>query len=162
MAPVNRNITLECSICKRKTRSDNLKRHWLTKHKNFDFKVTTVVRGFLKDNDRKPFANKDLESEIVANGKLLDKKIALGEKMLKVLTDTNTKEESLSKEHKVAFDLYQIKRLCFSSDDKITLFNWQKGVLSEFVNQPTDREVVWVKGASDNEGKTWFQNYVQS
>ena len=24
------------------------------------------------------------------------------------------------------------------------------------------REVVWVKGASGNEGKTWFQNYVQS
>ena len=32
----------------------------------------------------------------------------------------------------------------------------------EFVNQPTDREVVWVKGARGNEGKTWFQNYVQS
>ena len=162
MAPVNRNITLECSICKRKMRSDNLKRHWSTKHKNFDFKVTTVVRGFLKDNDRKPLANKDLESEIVANGKLLDEKIDLGEKILKVLTDTNTKEESLSKEHKEAFDLYQRKRLCFSSDNKITLFNWQKGVLSEFVNQPTDREVVWVKGARGNEGKTWFQNYVQS
>ena len=110
MAPLNRNITLECSICKRKMRSDHLKRHWLTKHKNFDFKVTTVVRGFLKDNDRKPLANKDLESEIVANGKLLDEKIALGEKILKVLTDTNTKEESLSKEHKEALDLYQRKR----------------------------------------------------
>ena len=30
------------------------------------------------------------------------------------------------------------------------------------MNQPTDREVVWVKGARGNEGKTWFQNYVQS
>ena len=45
----------------------------------------------------------------MANGKLLDEKIALGEKILKVLTDTNTKEESLSKEHKEAFDLYQRK-----------------------------------------------------
>ena len=77
MAPANRNITLECSICKKKMRSDNLKRHWLTKHKSFDFKVTTVVRGCLRDKDRKPFASEDLESEIVANGKLLDEKIAL-------------------------------------------------------------------------------------
>ena len=76
MAPVNRNITLECSICKKKMRSDNLKRHWLTKHKSFDFKVTTVVRGCLRDKDRKPFASVDLESEIVANGKLLAEKIA--------------------------------------------------------------------------------------
>ena len=34
--------------------------------------------------------------------------------------------------------------------------------MSEFVNQPTDREIVWVKGERGNEGKTWFQNYVQS
>ena len=26
---------------------------------------------------------------------------------------------------------------------------------------PTDREVVWVKGAHGNVGKSWFQNYVQ-
>ena len=34
-------------------RSDNLKRHWLTKIKNFDSKVTSVVRGYLKDKDDK-------------------------------------------------------------------------------------------------------------
>ena len=160
MKPVNRHRILECPVCKRTMRSDSLKRHKLTKHKNFNFQVTTIIKAHVKDGGI--ISDQDLESEIVANGKLLDEKIALGEKILKVLTDTNTKEESLSKEHKEAFDLYQRKRLCFSSDDKITLFNWQKGVLTGFVNQPTDREVVWVKGASGNEGKTWFQNYVQS
>ena len=49
MSSENRNITLECSICKKKMRSDTLKRHWLTKHKNFEFKVTTVVKDFLND-----------------------------------------------------------------------------------------------------------------
>ena len=97
MASPNRNINLECSICKKKMRSDNLRRHWLAKHKSFDFKVTTVVRSFLKDGDIKPSSIKDLKSEIVANGKLLDEKIALGENVSKVLADTNTKEESLSK-----------------------------------------------------------------
>ena len=97
MASPNRNINLECSICKKKMRSDNLRRHWLAKHKSFDFKVTTVVRGFLKDKDSNPSSIEDLKSEIVANGKLLDEKIALGENVSKVLADTNTKEESLSK-----------------------------------------------------------------
>ena len=110
MASLNRNITPECSICKKKMRSDNLRRHWLAKHKSFDFKVTTVVRSFLKDEDIKPSSIKDLKSEIVANSKLLDEKIALGEKISKVLTSTN-KEESLSKKHKEAFDLYQSRTL---------------------------------------------------
>ena len=91
-------------------RSDTLKRHWLTKHKNFDFKVTTVVRGFFKETDGEHSSNEDLELEIVSNGKLLDEKIALGEKISKLLTKTNTKEESLSKKHKEAFDLYQSRR----------------------------------------------------
>ena len=97
MASPNRNITLECSICKKKMRSNNLRAHWLVKHKSFDLEVTTEVRGFLKDKDSKPSSIEDLKSEIVANGKLFDEKIALGENIFKVLADTNTKEESLSK-----------------------------------------------------------------
>ena len=152
MKSVDRHRILDCPVCKRTMRSDSLKRHKLTKHENLNFQVKTIIKAHVKGGGI--LSDRDLESEIVANGKLLDKKIALGEKISKVLTDTNTKEESLSKEHKEAFDLFQRKRLCLSSDDKITLFNWQEGVLSEFVNQPTDREVVLVKGVSGNEGKT--------
>ena len=50
----------------------------------------------------------------------------------------------------------------FQADDKLTLFNWQNELLLEYVEKPTYREVIWVKGALGNEGKTWFQNYVQS
>ena len=71
MPSKNHNIPLEYSVCKNKMRSDTLKRHYLA-NTNFDFHVTTVVRGFLKDKDSEPSSNKDLKSEIVANGKLLD------------------------------------------------------------------------------------------
>ena len=161
MASVNRNITLECSICKKKMRSDNLKRHWLVKHKNFEFKVTTIVTGFLKDKDRKPSLNEDLESEILANSKLLDEKIALGEKISKVLTDTNTKEESLSKKHREAFDMYQSRKCAINPNADIKLYPWQQQAM-DLIQKPTYREVIWVKGARGNEGKTWFQNYAQS
>ena len=83
-------------------RSDSLKRHALKKHKDFNFQVTTIttVKG-----DGNPF-DQDLESEILANNKLLDEKIEFGEKISKVLTNTNTKEESLSKKNIEAFNLY--------------------------------------------------------
>ena len=63
MASKNRSIILECSLCKKKMRSDALKRHWLTKLKNFDFKVTTVDRGFLKIKDSELSSNESLESK---------------------------------------------------------------------------------------------------
>ena len=27
--------------------------------------------------------------------------------------------------------------------------------------KPIDHEIIWIKGVNGNEGKTWFQNYVQ-
>ena len=162
MTSKNRNITLECSICKKKMRSDTLKRHWLTKHKNFDFKVTTVVRGFLREKDSGNPSVQDLESEILADNKLLDEKIELGEKISKVLTNTNAKEESLSKKNKEAFNLYQSKKFAINpNDDDLKLYPWQQQAI-DLMQKPTLREVIWVKGARGNEGKTWFQKYVQS
>ena len=162
MTSKNRNITLECSICKKKMRSDTLKRHWLTKHKNFDFKVTTVVKGFLREKDSGNPSVQDLESEILADNKLLDEKIELGEKISKVLTNTKAKEESLSKKNKEAFNLYQSKKFAINpNDDDLKLYPWQQQAI-DLMQKPTLREVIWVKGARGNEGKTWFQKYVQS
>ena len=107
----NRNITLKCSVCKKKMRKDTLKRQLVSKTQNFDFQVTTVVRGFLKDKDSEPSLNEDLESKIVANRKLLDEKLAFGERISKAQSKTNIIEESLSKKHKKAFDLYQSRKL---------------------------------------------------
>ena len=127
----------------------------------FDMEVTVKVESKAKDGGNVSTTD-GLKMEILGNNEIYNEKIQLGQSIHKVLMETNAKEESLSQQHKEALDLYQRKRLCFRSDDKIKLFNWQKGSLLELVNQPTDREVVWVKGARGNEGKTWFQNYVQS
>ena len=56
----NSSITLECSVRKKKMRSDSLKRPYLLKHKTFKFQVTTVVRGFLKDKNSEPSSNEKL------------------------------------------------------------------------------------------------------
>ena len=102
-----------------------------------------------------------MESEILADNKLLDEKIELGEKISKVLTNTNAKEESLSKKNKEAFNLYQSKKFAINPNDDLKLYPWQQQAI-DLMQKPTLREVIWVKGARGNEGKTWFQKYVQS
>ena len=77
------------------------------------------------DDSRIPY-NQDLKSEILANNKLLNEKIELGEKISKVLTNTNLKEESLSKEHKEAFDLYQSRKFAINPNDDLKLYPWQQ------------------------------------
>ena len=151
---------LECTICKKMMRSDNLKRHCRSKHKMFGMESTIRVEGKTKI-DKSPSIVNELRFEMLNNGKLFDEKISLGRHIYNLLMETSTKEESLSPPHKEALDLYQRKRLSLSLDDEIALFNWQKALL-ELVHQPTYREVIWVKGARGNEGKTWFQNYLQT
>ena len=63
-------MILECSVCK--WGSDSLKIHKL-KHKNFNFQVTTIVKANVKDSGNPSV--QDLESEILADNKLLDEKI---------------------------------------------------------------------------------------
>ena len=45
MPSLNRNITLECTVCKKSKRIDNLKRHKFKKNKNFNLQVTTIVKA---------------------------------------------------------------------------------------------------------------------
>jgi len=87
--------------------------------------------------------------------KILDEKIELGEKISKVLTNTNTKKESLSKKHKETFDLYQSRKFAIKPNDDLKLYAWQQQAM-DLIQKPTLREVIYEKGAHGNEGKTWF------
>ena len=116
----------------------------------FDIRLTVIVEG--KSN---------LKLEILDNAKIYGWKISLGESIRIVLIETITKEESLSRQHKEAFDLYQRQRLAINPDKVVKLYPWQQQAL-EFIRKPSHREIIWIKGPRGNEGKTWFQNYVKS
>ena len=78
-----------------------------------------------------------------------------------MLIETNTKEESLSQKHNEVFDLYQRQRLAINPDNVVKFHPWQQQAL-EIIQKLSHREIIWIKGAHGNKGKTWFQNYVQS
>ena len=64
----------------------------------------------------------NLKLEILGNAKIYDEKISLGERIHKVLTENNAKEESLSRQQKEAFDLYQRQRLAINPDKVVKLY----------------------------------------
>ena len=76
----------------------------------FDMGLTVTVKAKSKIGESSSTGN-NLQLEILDNAKIYDEKICLGERIHKVLMDTNAKEESLSRQHKEAFDLYQRQRL---------------------------------------------------
>ena len=128
----------------------------------FDIELAVKFEAKAKA-DRNVSTTDDLKMEILENNEIYVEKIQLGGRK-----DTQSFDGDQCK-RRVSFTttqggswLVSEEELCFRSDDNITLFNWQKGLLLEFVNRPNYREVIWVKGVHGNKSKTSIQNYVQS
>ena len=66
-----RHRILECSICRKTIRVDNLKRHWRTKHKMFDMGFTVTVEAKSKVGESSSTGN-NLELDILDNAKIYD------------------------------------------------------------------------------------------
>ena len=92
--------------------SNNLRRHRRAKHEIFDKTLSIKVETKV-DIDKGSCNNEDLKIEVLGNAKAYDEKILLGKTLHKLLIETNTKEESLSKQHKEAFDLYRKKTVSY-------------------------------------------------
>ena len=84
-------------------------------------------------------------------------KIELGREVYNYIDEAEIMQESLSKERQDALNLY-IKQKQRLDQENTKLRPWQQSLL-EYI-KPTDREVIWVRGIKGNEGKTWFQQFL--
>ena len=87
-------------------------------------------------------------------------KIELGRMISSILDERSINEQSLSKEKQEALHLYRRQQPRFTILD-VELRAWQKDAMKYF-ESPTKRQVIWICGINGNEGKTWFQDYVQA
>ena len=87
-------------------------------------------------------------------------KIELGEQIATIMIDDNIREQSLSKEHKEALKFYR-NQMTRTNIQDVELRPWQQH-LFEIIKIPSEREVIWIIGKDGNEGKSWFQDYVES
>ena len=77
-----------------------------------------------------------------------------------MVTSGKIEQESLSREHTYAFGLYNKMRPILDVGSVI-LRPWQQQVVL-LLDEPTLRQVIWIKGCLGNEGKSWLQSYIQS
>ena len=89
-----------------------------------------------------------------------EEKITLGENVYMILGEGEGSEDSLPKEMKEALDIY-MKQAQELHHNNVELKPWQKELL-EYIDNPTQRQIIWIVGKSCGEGKSWFQKYVKS
>ena len=102
----------------------------------------------------------EIETELIRDNAIFDENIEFGEKISDILTRGKISEESLSKKNKYCLELFRKYRGIISVRDAV-LKPWQKNLMRA-IDEPHFRAVVWIIGTCGNEGKTWFQNYVES
>ena len=101
-----------------------------------------------------------LRKEMVEENQQYIAKIELGRMIASIIDEENIYEQSLSKEKQEALLLFRRQQPQFDILD-VELRLWQQDAMKYF-ESPTERQVVWIRGNNGNEGKTWFQNYVQT
>ena len=106
------------------------------------------------------FSGGNLREDMIKDNQLYLERIELGKNIEIIISEGDIHEESLTKERKAALDLYrkQRPRLDITA---IELRAWQEQAMQLF-ETPTERQVIWITGRQGNEGKSWFQGYIDS
>ena len=179
---MGRNKKVVCEECMRVMRQDHLKRH-IKMHENVKYEESSEMHENVKyEEPSNPTSlNIDQESNFNSITSFETKKTVLNEEaIIKTLKmdDAEYKntlelgrmivekakslgiaEESLRSEYKKAKELY-LKHEKNVDIENVILRSWQDSLLQYL--KPSNREIIWVIGRKGNEGKTWFQEYMES
>ena len=104
----------------------------------------------------------NLKFELQSDNEVYQKNVKIGEQISILLKSENIPEMSLSKQNKFCLDLFRAQKPTIDVENT-ELRLWQDQLLDIIEdNQMDDRKIIWVIGREGNEGKSWFQSYIQS
>ena len=179
---MGRNKKVVCEECMRVMRQDHLKNH-MKKHENVNYEESSKMYENVKYEEpssptslnidqesnlnsitfsetKKKFLN---EEAIIKTLKMDDAEyentLELGRMIVEKAKSLGIAEESLRSEYKKAKELY-LKHEKNVDIENVILRSWQDSLLQYL--KPSNREIIWVIGRKGNEGKTWFQEYMES
>ena len=179
---MGRNKKVVCEECMRVMRQDHLKNH-MKKHENVKNEEPSKMHENVKYEEpscptslnidqesnlnsitfsetKKTFLN---EEAIIKTLKMDDAEyentLELGRMIVEKAKSLGIAEESLRSEYKKAKELY-LKHERNVDIENVILRSWQDSLLQYL--KPSNREIIWVIGRKGNEGKTWFQEYMES
>ena len=149
---MGKNKQVLCKVCYKEMRSNNLTRH---------MKVHETNSGSKRKHDEmEEDDDETLTKYLIEKTNEYKRKIALGKRVYRILGQGEVLEESLPEELKDILNIY-MKQAQEVNHNNVELKPWQKELL-EYINNPTQRQIIWVVGKSCGEGKSWFQKYVKS
>ena len=178
---------VSCEICFKHMRSDNLKIHEKihVKYSNETSQSTEdmcrdlileivdkvvgpkeLISGMKRKHEvveceaQTTIDEEALEKSALKINKQYEEKIGLGKALYKILDKGVVQEESFPPDWKNALDSY-LKQGHQIDHETAVLKPWQAELL-KYIDNPSDRNILWVQGEKCGEGKTWFQKYVQS
>ena len=184
--PGNRHRKVECKVCLRTMYSQNLKRHML-KHRELymldedeirnEIKRRKIVRetrdereklvhkiaqeeGYHADDADKSSPSA-IEKELMNDEQVYTRKIEYGKTIAEILDKGVIREESLSKDNMEALKIFRKQMSSSHLIQPTQLRKWQE-TLMDSASLPSNREVIWVIGRKGDEGKTWFQSYMDA
>ena len=172
---MGRGKKVTCGTCLRIMRSDHLKRHMKQhdkeKFENESFCGSSIgtSRTSLQESESdfssiSTYTSTPINEEFAIKSMLMtadeyNNKLALGKIVAKTIKEKKIPQDSLSIEYKDALDLYWNKKQLMDIENVI-LKTWQESLLQYL--KPSNREIIWVQGAKCNEGKSWFQEYIEA
>ena len=173
---MGRDKKVTCGKCLRVTRRDNLKRH-MKQHE----KERSEKESFCGSNIGSSAASLQEETEsdfssistytstpineeftmkrLKMNNYEYDKKMEIGKIIAKAIKDGEIAQDSLCSEDREALDLFWNKKQLLDIRN-IVLKTWQSALIAYM--KPKVREVIWVQGEKCNEGKSYFQEYIEA
>ena len=173
---MGRNKTITCRKCFRVMRSDHLNRH-LEQHEKENYQNETICSSSItsstttlnkesnfsldttKTYEVTPLKSEEMTKTMIKDDEEYKYNVACGKKIYEDVNKYGIKEESLRREYKELLDMYMKQRNMIDIDNVI-LRTWQTALLEYMV--PTNREVIWIIGTKGNEGKSWFQEFLES
>ena len=171
---MGRQKKIVCEKCKRLMRQDNLSRN-IRQHEEGTFEQSIVSSNNSLNKDYETGSefssissygawNPSLNRENIIKTLEIDaaeykRKLELGRILYEEAKEREIPEESLRREYKEAKELY-IKHRMNIDLENVILRPWQESLLQYI--KPSNREIIWVIGKKGNEGKTWFQDYMES
>ena len=158
---MGRHRTISCHICSKTIRSDKVKAHrqicgQSTKYPTENCRIChkTMIKWnmirHMKQHDNHILGNLKEDQanyeRLTETGKIVQEHVNR--------EDINPK--SLRKEYIMALNVHHDE----AQDEEPTLLNpWQEELLG--LMKPSERNILWIRGCKGNEGKSWFQNYLE-
>ena len=157
---MGRNQSISCPTCSRKMRSDNIKRHMQNcgqaRYPTEDCPICrkTMIKWnitrHMKQHENHVLV--DLKEDQATYERLAE----TGKMIEEHVNKEDINPRSLRKEFIMALDIHHNE----VQEQTGCLNPWQEKLLS--LMKPTERQILWIRGSTGNEGKSWFQNYLEN